>query len=132
MLCPAKILGINFLRVAANAKSNEITAVPKLLVTLELAGTVASVDVMGCQREIVGVNRTIARSIAIPMFLLECGTRIGMASSSAMVLWPKSYWAFLAAAKAVETEERCMGGSRRRLPDEEGSLCDSVHRGYCT
>jgi len=33
-------------------KSNEITAIPKLLEALELAGTVVTLDAMGCQREI--------------------------------------------------------------------------------
>jgi predicted transposase YbfD/YdcC len=33
-------------------KSNEITAIPKLLDALELMGTVVTIDAMGCQREI--------------------------------------------------------------------------------
>jgi predicted transposase YbfD/YdcC len=33
-------------------KSNEITAIPKLLKALELAGAVVTIDAMGCQREI--------------------------------------------------------------------------------
>jgi predicted transposase YbfD/YdcC len=33
-------------------KSNEITAIPKLLNALELAGTVVTIDAMGCQRSI--------------------------------------------------------------------------------
>jgi predicted transposase YbfD/YdcC len=33
-------------------KSNEITAIPKLLAALELTGTVVTIDAMGCQREI--------------------------------------------------------------------------------
>jgi len=33
-------------------KSNEITAIPNLLNALELAGTVVTIDAMGCQREI--------------------------------------------------------------------------------
>jgi hypothetical protein len=33
-------------------KSNEITAIPKLLAELELSGTVVTVDAMGCQRSI--------------------------------------------------------------------------------
>jgi predicted transposase YbfD/YdcC len=33
-------------------KSNEITAIPKLLNALELAGAVVTIDAMGCQREI--------------------------------------------------------------------------------
>ena len=37
-------------------KSNEITAIPKLLAALELSGTVVTIDAMGCQR-------TIARQI---------------------------------------------------------------------
>jgi predicted transposase YbfD/YdcC len=34
------------------AKSNEITAIPKLLAVLELSGTVVTIDAMGCQRAI--------------------------------------------------------------------------------
>ncbi len=33
-------------------KSNEITAIPKLLEALELSGTVVTIDAMGCQRSI--------------------------------------------------------------------------------
>jgi predicted transposase YbfD/YdcC len=33
-------------------KSNEITAIPKLLAALELSGTVVTIDAMGCQRSI--------------------------------------------------------------------------------
>jgi predicted transposase YbfD/YdcC len=33
-------------------KSNEITAIPKLLETLELSGTVVTIDAMGCQKTI--------------------------------------------------------------------------------
>jgi predicted transposase YbfD/YdcC len=33
-------------------KSNEITAIPKLLAALELSGTVVAIDAMGCQRAI--------------------------------------------------------------------------------
>jgi hypothetical protein len=40
-------------------KSNEITAIPKLLDALELAGTVVTIDAMGCQREI--ASRIVAK-----------------------------------------------------------------------
>lgn len=33
-------------------KSNEITAIPKLLSVLELNGCIVSIDAMGCQKEI--------------------------------------------------------------------------------
>jgi len=35
-----------------NQKSNEITAIPKLLKTLDLEGALVSIDAMGCQKEI--------------------------------------------------------------------------------
>ncbi|MDC0936346.1 ISAs1 family transposase [Pirellulales bacterium] len=44
--------GITLGQVAVDSKSNEITAIPKLLEMLELQGTVVSIDAMGCQREI--------------------------------------------------------------------------------
>ena len=41
-------------QVATDAKSNEITAIPKLLAMLDLAGCTVTIDAMGCQREIAG------------------------------------------------------------------------------
>lgn len=37
---------------ATDVKSNEITAIPKLLKMLELDGTIVTIDAIGCQREI--------------------------------------------------------------------------------
>jgi predicted transposase YbfD/YdcC len=39
-------------QVAVDAKSNEITAIPKLLEILELKGAIVTIDAMGCQKEI--------------------------------------------------------------------------------
>ncbi len=39
-------------QVAVEDKSNEITAIPKLLKMLELQGALVSIDAMGCQKEI--------------------------------------------------------------------------------
>jgi predicted transposase YbfD/YdcC len=39
-------------QVAVDAKSNEITAIPKLLEVLEIAGSLVTIDAMGCQVEI--------------------------------------------------------------------------------
>ena len=39
-------------QVATDRKSNEITAIPKLLAMLGLAGRTVTIDAMGCQREI--------------------------------------------------------------------------------
>jgi predicted transposase YbfD/YdcC len=39
-------------QVVTDAKSNEITAIPKLLETLEITGALVTIDAMGCQVEI--------------------------------------------------------------------------------
>jgi predicted transposase YbfD/YdcC len=39
-------------QVTVNEKSNEITAIPKLLKMLEIAGSLVTIDAMGCQTEI--------------------------------------------------------------------------------
>ena len=39
-------------QVAVDSKSNEITAIPKLLEMLELKGAIISIDAMGCQKDI--------------------------------------------------------------------------------
>lgn len=39
-------------QVAVDEKSNEITAIPRLLAMLELHGAIVSIDAMGCQKEI--------------------------------------------------------------------------------
>jgi len=44
--------GITLGQVAVDSKSNEITAIPKLLEMLELKGAIVSIDAMGCQKEI--------------------------------------------------------------------------------
>jgi hypothetical protein len=44
--------GITLGQVAVDAKSNEITAIPRLLKMLELSGAIISIDAMGCQKEI--------------------------------------------------------------------------------
>lgn len=44
-------------QVAVDSKSNEITAIPKLLELLDISGAMVSIDAMGCQREIAGKIR---------------------------------------------------------------------------
>jgi predicted transposase YbfD/YdcC len=44
--------GIALGQVATAAKSNEITAIPQLLVQLELKDTIVTIDAMGCQKDI--------------------------------------------------------------------------------
>lgn len=44
--------GAGVAQLKVEEKSNEITAIPKLLDALELSGTVVTIDAMGCQRGI--------------------------------------------------------------------------------
>lgn len=48
----ASAQGLTLGQVAVDEKSNEITAIPKLLEMLELKGAIISIDAMGCQKEI--------------------------------------------------------------------------------
>jgi predicted transposase YbfD/YdcC len=45
-------------QVAVDEKSNEITAIPKLLKILEIAGAIVTIDAMGCQKEIARTIRS--------------------------------------------------------------------------
>jgi predicted transposase YbfD/YdcC len=44
--------GLSLGQEAVDAKSNEITAIPKLLEVLEIKGALVTIDAMGCQKEI--------------------------------------------------------------------------------
>jgi predicted transposase YbfD/YdcC len=44
--------GLTMGQVAVDGKSNEITAIPKLLKMLDLEGALVSIDALGCQKEI--------------------------------------------------------------------------------
>lgn len=44
--------GLTLGQVAVDDKSNEITAIPRLLEMLELKGAIVSIDALGCQKEI--------------------------------------------------------------------------------
>jgi predicted transposase YbfD/YdcC len=48
----ASTAGISLGQLATEAKSNEITAIPKLLDLLALKGCVVTIDAMGCQKDI--------------------------------------------------------------------------------
>lgn len=45
-------VGLSLGQVAVDGKSNEITAIPKLLELLDLKGAFVTIDAMGCQKEI--------------------------------------------------------------------------------
>lgn len=53
--------------VAVDGKSNEITAVPKLLELLELTGAVVTLDAMHCQKETLAAIRAKAADYLVPV-----------------------------------------------------------------
>jgi predicted transposase YbfD/YdcC len=53
--------------VAVDGKSNEITAVPKLLELLELAGAVVTMDAMHCQKETLAAIRAKGADYLVPV-----------------------------------------------------------------
>jgi predicted transposase YbfD/YdcC len=53
----AREAGLALGQVAVDEKSNEITAIPKLLELLQLSGAIVTIDAMGCQKEIVAKIR---------------------------------------------------------------------------
>jgi len=54
----ATVNHISLGQIVVDEKSNEITAIPKLLEMLELSGALVTIDAMGCQREI--AEQTVA------------------------------------------------------------------------
>ncbi len=50
-------LGLTLGQVATEEKSNEITAIPKLLALIDLEGAIVTIDALGCQKEIAGTIR---------------------------------------------------------------------------
>jgi predicted transposase YbfD/YdcC len=56
-------------QVATDAKSNEITAIPKLLEMLDVHGCIVTIDAMGCQKEI--ADKIIARGADYVLSLKE-------------------------------------------------------------
>jgi len=50
-------------QIATDAKSNEITAVPKLLEMLSLKGTIVTTDALNCQRAIRPADRRSGRRL---------------------------------------------------------------------
>ena len=89
-----------------DAKSNEITAIPKLLAALELSGTVVTIDAMGCQRAI--AEKIVAKKADYILAVKENqGHLLEEIKDSFQML----------AADAVQTEIDCAHGrvERRRL-----------------
>ena len=59
--------GLLLAQIATDAKSNEITAVPKLLAMLALKGTIVTVDALNCQRAIAAQIIAQGGDYALPL-----------------------------------------------------------------
>jgi predicted transposase YbfD/YdcC len=73
-------------QVAVDEKSNEITAIPVLLKTLELSGAIVTIDAMGCQKEIA---RTIRDEGAD--YLLALKGNHGHLYEQVVAFWEEAY-----------------------------------------
>jgi predicted transposase YbfD/YdcC len=91
-------------QVCVDEKSNEITAIPKLLEVLELSGAIITIDAMGCQKEIVTKIR-------------EKGADYVLAVKGNQEFLEEDVIACFAALDA---------GTSRRRP----SVCESVDKGH--
>jgi len=63
----ASAQGISLGQLNVEGKSNEITAVPKLLKILDIQGCTITADAMGCQKQIVSICRTKGADYAISL-----------------------------------------------------------------
>jgi hypothetical protein len=52
-------------QVVTDEKSNEITAIPKLLQLIEISGALVTIDAMGCQTEIAADDSRSRRPITV-------------------------------------------------------------------
>ena len=59
-------------QIATDAKSNEITAVPKVLEMLSLKGTIVTADALNCQREIAQPELASSRYYETAEVLANC------------------------------------------------------------
>jgi predicted transposase YbfD/YdcC len=83
-------------QVKVDDKANEITAIPKLLSRLDIAGAVITIDAMGCQKKIAeqikqhsnrtrkghsAANLAVIRHIALNLIKAEKTSKVGEKSS---------------------------------------------------
>ena len=90
-------------QVVVDAKSNEITAIPKLLEMLELAGAMVTIDAMGCQtvtfqedqcrirRGHADANFSILRRAALSLLKNETSVKVGIKNKRLTAGWDESY-----------------------------------------
>jgi predicted transposase YbfD/YdcC len=95
-------------QMAVDDKSNEITAIPKLLEILELEGAVVTIDAMGCQTDIVAKIRE------------KKGDYILAVKGNQEHLEEDIIAAF------AKLEEPCAGGQQTQAPD----VCDTHNKGH--
>ena len=95
-------------QVVVDAKSNEITAIPKLLEMLELSGAMVTIDAMGCQTEIAKQIVAQARIIAWPSRITNRHCIRGSSTSS------RSTWRTISRASGCVTTRLTRKGTAGR------------------
>ena len=80
-------------QVRVEDKSNEITAIPKLLRMLELSGWIVTIDAMGCQKDIAKTitERGADYALALNLLKRENTLRVGIAAKRKRAGWDTQY-----------------------------------------
>ena len=115
--------GLTLAQEACDAKSNEITAIPRLLDRIHLEGAVVTIDAAGCQRDIVQALRAAGADYVLALKGNQGTRQVKAAFDEAErgILTP-------AVADRCETVERNGGRRERRICTVLGDpgLCRSV------
>lgn len=99
----SKNISLNLGQVCVDKKSNEITAIPKLLDLLDIKGCLVSIDAMGCQREI--AEQIVAKG---GDFLLALkGNQSGLLEATEEVFRRSSTNTKMPLTKSVYKESEC-------------------------
>jgi predicted transposase YbfD/YdcC len=100
-------------QVAVEDKSNEITAIPKLLKMLELEGALVSIDAMGCQKEIAQAIRDTKADYLLqvkgnqPTLLADISTKFAAAFAADYEGFAHDLWVSRERGHGREEERIC-------------------------
>ena len=101
-------------QVAVEDKSNEITAIPKLLKLLELEGALVSIDAMGCQKEIAQAIRDTGADYLLqvkgnqPILEADINASIDAAFEADFVGFEHDIWGSSCRGHGREEERVCL------------------------
>ncbi len=121
--------GMTLGQVAVDSKSNEITAIPKLLEMLELKGAIVSIDAMGCQKKI--AKKIIDNEGDYVLAVKDNHPKLADAIANFFLQRHEHEDFAKFSCRQLQTTEKARGGSETRyyivapVPDEMKAFCRS-------